>query len=222
MTDEEIILGGILGAGLGYILGNNPYTEWKGFIDKVGERVNHLAFMKIVIPQGLFSEIPNCQEIYAESVRSFAYGLPNASIPLLYKCLELGLRKKYEDAESKSTLIEIAQKKSSKDLNGYQLIDWAEQYLGNKKELAQGFRIIRNILHEDAVILEQEVLLAMYNISQIINILFPYQTASISFNCRMCKRPETTRIPAEQNFLGNVLLISCMNCRTSSNIRIFV
>ena len=40
-------------------------------------------------------------QVYREAILAYLYGLPNASLPLVLKCLEVGLKIKYEEIEGK-------------------------------------------------------------------------------------------------------------------------
>jgi len=203
----------LLGAGFGYLLGQGPYQEWKPFIDNVGKRISHLQFMKIIVPAGVFKKIPSLAQTYHEAVNAFIYGLPNAAVPVVFKCLELSLKKKYEEIE----------KKSPKDLRSEELIDWGESLIQKKnKHLAHWVRSIRNYLHGEELVQESEAYQAIANVTTVLNLLFPYTETEISFVCMKCKKPTKFIGKAEQNFLGNVVLVNCDQCQTAINLRILV
>jgi hypothetical protein len=89
------------------------------------------------------------------------FGLPDASLPMAFRCLEIGLKQHYEIVEKKKP-----------SLNAFELIDWSEKKLGKKVEIAQGIRILRNLAHEEKTITEQDNLEAIRHITNIIEPCF--------------------------------------------------
>jgi len=145
-----LIMGGIGGIS-GYLIGKEKYTVWDEFIKKFNERLNHLAYFKVIIP-AKFLNLTEMWQIYREGINTYLFGLPNASVPMMFKCLEIGLKSKYSKVEGKQDNL----------MRVYDLIEWSESYLKNKKDIAHGFRILRNTLHKKVMIREQDVLECIY------------------------------------------------------------
>ncbi len=212
MTNEDFVLGSILGGLGGYAFGKNPFKEWEPFIKDAGYKISRLEHDKIVKPNGFFSKVQYSPIWYQEGVRAYVYGLPNASMPLIFKCLEMGIKKKYEEIE----------KKSSSGLNSEKLIDWAEQFLRSDKSLAHSFRLIRNIIHQDLIVNEKDVPEAIRHISEMLNALFPYSNCIIEFNCMTCNLRQQMGINSSDNTIGNMIPAWCQRCGSRFKVRNFV
>jgi hypothetical protein len=205
----ETAFGALLGGILGYGLGRAPFQAWEGFINKFNERLGHLSYNHVIEPCEFFGKVENSNKVYGEAIYAFLFGLPDASLPMTFRCLEIGLKRHYENTEGK---------KSS--LKSWELIDWYEKKSGRKAELAHGFRILRNLTHEEKTITEQDNLEAIRHITQILNIVFPFQTASITVYCGLCRRPSQMQVLPDQLFLGNNIAVPCASCRTSTNYQV--
>jgi hypothetical protein len=92
----------------------------------------------VVEPCEFYNQVESGRRIYAEGIYAFLSGLPDASLQMTFRCLEIGLKRYYEDIEGKKP-----------SLKACELIDWSEKKLGSKKELVHGFRILRNLTHEE-------------------------------------------------------------------------
>jgi len=191
----------LISGALGYLIGRSTFASWEDFINKYNDRMSHLSYSKTIVPVIFYKEIENTRTIYNEAVYAYLFGLPNASIPASFRCLELSLKKKYQEVEGKSP-----------KMNAYELIEWSEKYLGNQKELAHGFRFLRNLIHEEKVVEEQDALDALRHITKILNLLFPFETARPKGTCNFCKTPYDYEISYDQCFLGNVIFIPCNHC----------
>lgn len=201
----EAIGGAIIGGLFGYGLGRAPFQAWEGFINNFNGRIGHLTYNHVIEPCEFFSKVENSNRIYGEAVYAFLYGMPDASLQMTFRCLEIGLKRYYENTEGKKC-----------SLKAVELIDWSEKKLGNKKELAHGFRILRNLTHEEKTITEQDSLEAIRHVTQILNIVFPFLTATITVYCGICRRPSQISALPDQLFLGNSIAVPCPSCRTST------
>ncbi|VVB75610.1 Uncharacterised protein [Candidatus Tiddalikarchaeum anstoanum] len=210
MPDNDILANLLLGGLGGYSLSKANYAGWESFIKVAEERLSHLIYFKVIIPVGLFVKIPLSKQWYAEGFRSYIFGLPNASLPMLFKSMEMALKEKYSEVENK---------KPDKLSNG-QLITWAEQFLKENTEIAQGLRILRNILqHENSSIKEQQSIDAIRYISEMLNLLYPYDEAKLNFTCLHCGKQNSADLKSKDNFLGNTFNIVCSNCRNNIQFR---
>jgi hypothetical protein len=199
----------LLGGLFGYGLGRAPFQAWEGFINKYNERLGHLSFNRAIEPLGFYNKVENARKIYAEAIFAYLAGLPDASLPMIFRCLEIGLKRYYEEVEGKKPLIKA-----------WELIDWSEKKLGTKVELAHGFRILRNLVHEEKTVTEQDNLEAIRHVTQILNLLFPFQTAIITVNCATCRRSNTMQVSPDQLFLGNNMPVPCTVCRINTNYQV--
>jgi len=211
MTNEDgsFIAGAVLGGLFGYSTAVNKIKGWDEFAKKYNERLNHLAYLKIIIPIGFFDKIKNGREIYREGVSSYLFGLPNASIPMVLRCLEIGLKYKHKEVGG-----------NGKPKNLHEFINWSESHLGSKKELAHGFRILRNLIHEEKIVKEQDIPECIRHISEILNILFPFESVSLSNNCTFCGNPYKAIVEKERYWLGNIIQILCNKCQRVNNMQL--
>jgi hypothetical protein len=191
---------------IGYAFGRAPFQQLEGYINKYRERMERLAYDKVVEPLVFYQNVKNAKKLYAEAVFAYLWGLSNASLPVTMRCLELGLKEHYRSVE-----------KAEPSLNLYKLTEWAEKGIGSRKELAHGFRIVRNLIHEDKVIEEQDALEAIRHVTKILNVIFPFSEAIITGTCNFCNTAYKRSISSDECFLGNTLVIQCNNCRRSIN-----
>lgn len=196
----------LVGGALGFLLGRSVFASWEKFINRYNERTSHLSYNNIVEPVSFYGRIQNSRMVYGEAVYAYLFGLPNASVPASFRCLELALKKKYQETEKKSP-----------KMNTYKLIEWSEKHLGNQKELAHGFRFLRNLIHEEKLVQEQDALEAIRHISKILNLLFPFETVILRGTCGFCNTAYAYEADKSQCFLGNVIIIPCSHC--ARNIR---
>lgn len=198
-----------IGGLLGYGIAISKYTEWEPLIKNFKDRLNHLSYLKIIIPYKFFQINKNCRQLYIESLNAYLYGLPNASLPLILRCLEIGLKNKYS---------EIGKKETKKiNLNG--LIDWAKEHLKDKKEIAHGFRILRNLVHTEELVLEQDVLEAIRHISNILNLLYKLpEYTELEVFCKNCNAKHNYKIETIQYYIGNKMLFGCDKFKQNINI----
>lgn len=200
------IIAGLLLTGVGYALGRASYQQWEGYIQKHNERWGHLTYNQIIEPLVFFEQVENSKQIYAEAIFAYLAGLPNASLPTTFRCLEICLKLHYENVEGKKP-----------SLSAYDLIEWCAERLKEKKELAHGIRILRNLIHGEKLIEEQDALEGIRHATKILNIVFPFQTANLTGACAFCGRQYTHEISADQCYLGNTIPIQCDNCLRSTN-----
>jgi hypothetical protein len=205
-----LIAGGLGGGLIGYLLGITKYKNWEQLVNDFNNRLGHLSYAKITIPYSYFKNVTNSKEVYNEGVYAYLYGLPNASLPLLLKCLELGLEDKYK---------EIEKKEPPKDWSLYNIIEWSEKILKERKDLVHGFRILRNLIHTKELIREQDALESIRHISIILNSLFPPpDTIHLDVFCGYCNTTHPYQIKTEIYYIGNNVLFSCNKSMQNMNI----
>ncbi len=204
----EYIIGAIFGFKLGLDSRSDwkSFSDWEPFIEKYEERRMVLVHQKVSIPVGFFRSTPNGAEIFAEAIYGHLFGLPNSSIPMSIKCFELALKKKHSEIEGSD---------SEKYL--YSLINWAENFLGNKRELAHGFRLLRNLLHEDKVIEEADALEGLRHIAILLNLLYPFEKALMSVTCPSCSHQGEISLTFDECVFGNYKQCICSECKKTFN-----
>ncbi len=207
--DTTLIAGAILGGLLGYSAGANKTKGWDEFIKKYVERLNHIAYIEIIIPIGCFEKIKSSREVYREGVTAYLLGLPNASLPMILRFLEIGLKQKYSDVEGKTPPNKLVD-----------LINWSEKYLKDKTEIAHGFRILRNLIHKDKLVKEQDIPEAIRHVSAMLNILHPFTCVKLSNFCSFCSKQSDVTISRELYWVGNVMAIKCKHCKMVNNLQL--
>jgi RNase P subunit RPR2 len=206
-SDDIVTLG--IGGLLGYGIAISKYTEWEPLIKNFKDRLNHLSYLKIVIPYKFFQINENCKQIYVEGLNAYLYGLPNASLPLILRCLEVGLKNKYSET------------KELKNFNLNNLINLAEGRLKDKKEIAHGFRILRNLIHSEKLVTEQDVLEAIRHISNILNLIYKLpEYTELEVFCKNCNTKHHYRIETSQYYIGNNMLFGCDKFKQNISITI--
>lgn len=193
----------LIAGGLGYLFGRGHLRKWQRFIDGYNQRIGHLSYNKVIEPLAFYGKVENGKKIYGEGVYAYLFGLPNVALPSLFRCLEIGLKHKYRENES-----------NEPKLSAFELIEWAEEFLGKQKMLAHGFRFLRNLIqHEEVVIEEQDTLESIRHITKILNTLFQYSTATLTGNCQFCKSPYNISIGIRECYFGNTKIVSCVKCK---------
>jgi hypothetical protein len=179
---------------LGYVAGSRKLAGWEPIIKNYETRMSHLAYFKIVRPVTFLNTVETSPIIYTEAILAFLFGLPNASVPTTLRCLELGLKHKYTTETGQTAPDRL-----------YELIEWAEEYLRDRKEIAHGFRILRNLVHSPTVVSEQSALEAISHVTAILNLLYILP-------------PQITTV--NENYLGNIFAANCYSCHQPTSILI--
>jgi len=196
--------------GLGYLLGRGQFAGWENMINAYNERLNHLQYFKVIKPAKVFEDAAELQSIHRQAVLSYLQGLPDASVAMSLRCLEVTLKQaktKLEGQEAKENLSN--------------LIDWAGNYLGAKKDLAHGFRILRNLIHERTLVKEQDALEAIRHTTEIINLMYPFNTVQMAHACPKCGMSSTYQIRKDDYYIGNTLNVGCGSCQQTSPLTVF-
>ncbi|MCH7559903.1 MAG: hypothetical protein IIC67_00800 [Thaumarchaeota archaeon] len=192
---DLIILGG-----LGYLLGQGKHADWEPIIQNYKKRLEHLQYLKIPPPMGFLDTNTNIKTIYRESLLGYLFGLSNSVIPSLLRVLEQALIKKYKIVEGKSP---------SNDPSLKNLIDWAEKIIEKESQIAHSFRLLRNYIHTDILVDEQDAIEAIRHISKVIEKLFPTTIYGITGACNVCIKIQTQTIIPQFSFLGNTIRMVC-------------
>ena len=187
---------------MGYQTAKSKTASWENVIKKGDGNINLLATYKIIKPLNfIYSSGENTGQLYREAVLAFIFGLHNSSVSTSMRCLEIGLRKKYAEVNQNQPPDKLVE-----------LIDWSETYLSSKKEIAHGFRILRNLIHSDTLVKQQDALEALRHVSEILNLLYPYEYATKNLTCSQCNKPGNYRIYSENCLLYNDISLKCNYC----------
>jgi hypothetical protein len=207
----DALVGNLMSGYLGYVAGSRKFAGWEPIIKSYDARMSHLAYVKATRPVSFFAAIPNAEIIHREAILAYLFGLPDASIPTTLRCLEMGLNHKH--------IIETGQPPPENSKLFY-LINWAEQYLGNRKQTAHGFRILRNLIHEPSILSEQDAIEAIRHITIILNLLYPILTPFVKTNyaCQNCKKPLQIDMLIQDHYLGNIIKPNCPYCAQPTSI----
>jgi len=206
----DALVGNFIAGYLGYQAGSRKFAGWEPIIENYNIRVSHLAYMKTIRPVLFLFSITTAEIIYREAILAYLFGLPDASIPLTLRCLEMGLTDKYTSVTGQSPPI--------KD-KLYSLIEWAEDRLKGNKEVAHGFRLLRNLIHGKYVMAEQDALEALRHISIILNLLYPPGGyATLTYPCQICRAQSQQDWPIQECYLGNVLNTYCATCKQPTSL----
>lgn len=197
---------GAIGAGVGYAIGA-PSREDAERIRKRNEREGLLKSKKVVVPTAALDKTETGRILYAEAVGGYLSSIPNGAFDNIMKVLEITLRKKYEEMTNKPTPTHLPLEN---------LIDAAEKYLKDSKDLAQSFRIKRKNIHFDKQTSELYTLDAIFHISNMLNLVYPYESTVCFYACPACHMQERINVRKEDNYLGNVLNLRCANNNQAS------
>ena len=201
----DALVGAFIAGFIGYQAGSRKFAHWEPIIKDYDTRMKHLAYFKILRPVTFLDSFVTAPTIYTEAILAFLFGLPNASIPTTLRCLEIGLDNKYIEDTGQLPPDRL-----------YDLIEWAEKYLGNRKEIAHGFRILRNLVHSTTAVSEQNALEAIEHVTIILNLLYPNPIFRISigtdYTCQNCGVGLRVNVPVFQNYLGNIYTANCYQC----------
>ena len=209
MSNNDGLFDLLLAGGLGFLAAKGQYSDWEPLIQNFKKRLEHLQYVKIKQPMGFLEPSQNMRTIYRESIMCHLFGLPNSVLPNLMRVLEQALRKKYEEKTGEKPPEEMGLKK---------LIDWAEKTYGEGMQIAHSFRMLRNYVHTDVLIKEQDTVEAIRHISDVTGFLFPTNYYEINTTCRSCGKVQVEPIQKSLDFLGNNLEIKCSYCSFRYNL----
>ena len=197
----ELIAAQSLGYLAGYDLARSRMQHWEPIAEPYEQRLSQLRFCTVVRPFGLFVALPAATVSYNEGVAAYLFGLPNASVPMSARCLEIGLAYAYESLNPGS---------KRPDLNG--LIEWLGNKLGSHHQLAHCVRLLRNLIHQKTPIFEPSALEGIRHVSMILDHLFPFPTAYVIRTCPFCGATYSYSVANADYYLGNILTLSCASC----------
>ena len=202
--NDDTFLALIAGA-VGYLAGKSKTADFEPLIKQFKRRLEALRYFQVLPPYGFFENRENARTLFKEGIYCYLFGLPNSSLPTMVRVLEIALQEKYDNEEGKKPLPEMS-------LND--LLDWAEKKLNLDTMTAHSYRKIRNLIHTDKLVVEQDCLEALRHLSNILNEMFHIIPEYILHrNCPNCKCAVKSRHPTQGLFLGSVVTINkCPSC----------
>ena len=198
----ELLLGFLFSGALGYALGISRFKGFEILVEDVRRRVDILAYFRVIPPLAAFRQCNIPSTFYKEAVQAYLLGMPNSSVVMSLKTLELGLKCKLgkRDARLKDLIDEVETMKEYKDL-------------------AHGFRILRNfVVHEEVECKEQDALEALRHVSEILNRIYPFKGLHYPITCSYCGTQYGVKLSVEEYFLGNVIRVPCPKCKSINTI----
>jgi hypothetical protein len=208
MPNDDDPLALLVAGGLGYLLGQGQYADWQPIIEQYQKRLSQLSYLQIPLPWGYMDAQPNMTIVYRESIACFLFGLPNSCLPTLMRLLEQALILKYTQVEGK---------KPPNSMSLAELIDWGEKFLHDKTSSAHSFRMLRNFVHTDKLVQEQDCLEGIRHVSIIVEKLFPGHYAGTVTTCKNCGNTAVTDIDTSLQFLASNFQVTCARCRRNFN-----
>ncbi len=228
------IICGALAAYYGTVAGryNTLYSGSLDISSNTRSLLNALTRDKIPVPVKFLNLNGNYEQVYKESLLTYLQSFPNASLPVTLKCLEVALKEKYitlkavaaqtlslEDQEFINKVdrqIQHATRRKKNpdidDVDLFNLIECAQVYFKNHKDILQYLRDVRNCIHTRQVVPPTDAQLAISKTGSGLNTLFPLPlTLNLSIKCKVCAGTHQYNINSSEYFIGNVLHLECKN-----------
>jgi len=204
LGNDDAVLALIAGA-VGFLAGKSKTANFEPIINQFNRRLEALRYFQILPPYGFLENKENPRILFREGIYCYLFGLPNSSLPTLVRILEIALNEKYENVEGKKPTPDVS-------LNG--LLDWAEKKLNLDTMTAHSYRKIRNLIHTNKLVVEQDCLEALRHLSNILNEIFPIIPEYVLHSqCPNCKCSVQSRHPTKDLFFGTMLTINkCPSC----------
>jgi hypothetical protein len=197
---------------------------------KLTNTVSNIKNNMVIMPYTFFTVNDNFRKVYFEAVYSYLYKLPNASLPTLVKCLEIGIKELYKQLKQQATLstkeeqfinnidnklAQIKKHKNQAALDNVELVDLIEaahDYYPDKKQVLQYLRLLRNLIHSTNIIQEEAAKYALITITEVLNALYEIpESIKIKVKCEICGDIHTYDLNKKEYYIGNVISLSCLN-----------
>ena len=181
-------------------MGVSRFRGFEELAEDVRRRINILAYFKVIPPLAAFKQCNIPSTFYREAVQAYLLGMPNSSVVMSLKILELGLKCKTGKRDAR-------------------LKDLIDETIKDYKDLAHGFRILRNfVVHEETECKEQDALESLRHVSAILNRMYPFKELQYPTTCSSCKVQYKIKLNAEEYFLGNIIRVRCPKCGAVNTI----
>lgn len=197
--------------GEGILFGN-----WLGntiAIDGFDDRRKQLTRLNPIVPVAFFEISATHRHIYVEAIRAYLYGVPNASVSLVSKCVEVALRNRLithgmSEVTLKGRKVKLA------DTELYDLIesDEGSVLLRDRKEEATYLRQLRNHIHDARIVNDVYALQAISHMHDIILTLYPNpQTVYVRYMCAYCRQQHSYPLRGVDYYPGASFSLKCRN-----------
>ena len=191
----------------GNLLGNTITIE--GF----DYRRKQLTRLNPIVPVAFFETSITHRCIYVEAIRAYLYGIPNASVSLVSKCVEVALRNRLT-THGMSEVTLKGRKVKLADTELYDLIesDEGSALLRDRKEEATYLRQLRNHIHDARVVNDVYALQAISHMHDIILTLYPNpQSVYVRYPCAYCMQSHTHKLNSTSYYPGASYTFKCLN-----------
>ncbi|MGC8533756.1 MAG: hypothetical protein ACP5MV_03990 [Candidatus Parvarchaeum sp.] len=178
-------------------------------------RLNTLIQTKITYPYNFIAAKKEFRTLYAEAIKCFLYGLPDAALSLAVRCLERGLKEYF----AKNGIKEITYKDRDKKLKKkkaeyarlFEIIRCSENPLKDR-EILEYLKSLRNYIHEDTLVTDFHALEAIKHGTDALNKLFPFESVNIAVEkCRICGEKHELKAEPDEYYIGNRIQLRCTN-----------
>ena len=194
-----------------------PFGNWLSntiAIDGFDDRRKQLTRLNLVVPVAFFEARTTYRCIYVEVIRAYLYGVPNASVSLISKCLEVALRNKLLTNGASEVITIKGKKVRLSDTGLYGLIesDEGSALLGDRKEEATYLRQLRNHIHDARVVNDVYALQAISHMHDIILTLYPNpQVVYVRYTCSYCRQQHAYTLNSSNYYPGASYTFKCHN-----------
>ena len=197
--------------GEGILFGN-----WLGntiAIDGFDDRRKQLTRLDLIVPVAFFEISATYRHIYVEAIRAYLYGVPNASVSLVSKCVEVALRNRLITHRMSEVTLK-GRKVKLVDTELYDLIesDEGNVLLRDRKEEATYLRQLRNHIHDVRIVNDVYALQAICHMHDIILTLYPNpQAVYVRYTCAYCSQLHTYTLNSAYYYPGASFSLKCLN-----------
>ena len=182
-------------------------------IEGFDDRRKQFTSLKLIVPVAFFETNVVHRHIYVEAIRAYLYGVPNASVLLVSKCVEVALKNKLiTHGMSEVTLKDRKVKLADTEL--YNLIesDEGSVLLRDRKEEATYLRQLRNHIHDARIVNDVYTLQAISHMHDIILTLYPNpQTVYVRYMCAYCRQQHSYSLRGIDYYPGASFSLKCRN-----------
>ena len=182
-------------------------------IDGFDDRRKQFTRLNPIVPVAFFEGGAINRHIYVEAIRAYMYGVPNAAVALVSKCVEVALRNRLITYGMSEVTLR-GRKITLSDTELYDLIesDEGSMLLRDRKEEATYLRQLRNHIHDARVVNDVYALQAISHMHDIILTLYPNpQTVYVRYMCAYCRQQHSYSLRGIDYYPGASFSLKCRN-----------
>lgn len=182
-------------------------------IEGFNDRRKQFTCLNPIVPVAFFETSVAHRHIYVEAIRAYLYGIPNASISLVSKCVEVALRNRLTThGMSEVTLKDKKVKLANTELYDLIASDEGSALLKDRKEEATYLRQLRNHIHDARIVNDVYALQAISHMHDIILSLYPNpQAVYVRYTCAYCSQSHTYTLKSTYYYPGASFSFKCLN-----------